>query len=73
MSAATKDDNILKNATSGGIVTHLTKYLLQNQFYDIAFLVDTFNYSDRVLTLAFNKNSNFNNTQKSRYIPVSHI
>lgn len=64
------DDSVLKNSTSGGFVTSIVRSLLKDEFFDIAFLVDTFNYADTVKTVGYNKDNDFNITSKSRYIPV---
>lgn len=69
---ASKSADILKEATSGGAVTTIIKYLLENNIYDIAFLVDTFQYDHFVTTEPFLSDGEFRKSQKSRYIPISH-
>ena len=66
-----KDLEILAQATSGGVVTTLVNKLLLDKEYELAFLVDTYDYSEQVKTNAFYAGDQLKNTQKSRYIPVS--
>jgi len=71
LSMQSKNDVILKNATSGGVVTQLVRNLLDCGDYDCAFLVDTYNYSQQVHTKKFESSDNLLKTTKSRYIPVT--
>lgn len=66
----TKDERILRNATSGGVVTTLVKLLLQDNIYDVAFCVNTYNYSNAVETKPIFKDDSINEIPKSRYVPV---
>ena len=61
-----------KNAVSGGVVTELVYNLLENGEYDSAFLVDTHQYQEgQVYTNRYSKGDRLENSQKSRYLPVS--
>lgn len=71
INCAAKDKEVLKKATSGGVVTTLVEKLLQDEKYQIAFLVDTYNYEQQISVKAYQKGDVFTNTFKSRYIPVS--
>lgn len=66
------DNGVHINGTSGGLITTIIESLLNYDVYDKTFLIDEFNYSSIVETKLFHKNSNLHETQKSRYIPVSH-
>lgn len=63
-------------SASGGVVSSIIQYLLENKFYDIAFLVDSYAYNQQVLTqpvmLQDVENISVSDYPKSRYIPVSH-
>lgn len=71
LSMQTKDQAILKSATSGGVVTQLVKNLLDSGEYDCAFLVDTFNYEQQVYTKKIEKSADILKSAKSRYIPTA--
>lgn len=71
LSMQSKNDAILRNATSGGVVTQLVRSLLDCGDYDCAFLVDTYNYSQQVHTKKFESSDDILKTAKSRYIPVA--
>ena len=68
--AQTKDKDILKNATSGGVVTTLVNYLLENDQYDSAFVVNGHSTNSPISTIRITKNDSLASTQKSRYLPV---
>lgn len=71
--ACSKNTDIRKNAVSGGVVTALVSRLLQDGEYKSAFLVNDNNYaSDLVYTERCEKTTDLTNTQKSRYLLVSH-
>lgn len=71
-SAWTKDEKRRNNAVSGGVVTELVFNLLENGEYESAFLIGTHEYlKDAVCTKRFTKKETLENTQKSRYLPVS--
>lgn len=70
--AWTLDAERRKNAVSGGVVTELIYNLLENGEYDSAFLVDTHQYqTGQVYTNRHAKGDPLENSQKSRYLPVS--
>lgn len=72
-SACSRDDEVRSNAVSGGVVTELVQSMLEREEYDAAFLLDTHDFSNKILeTKLFKKGMSFTNTQKSRYLPVSH-
>lgn len=68
--AETRDRKVLKNATSGGVVTTLIQTLISNNSYDVAFCVNTFNYDEVVTTVKISSIDDLYKTPKSRYIPV---
>lgn len=71
VSVRTKNDELYNLSASGGMITTLIKVLLQNDSYESAFLVDTYNYSEQVMSREYTKNQDLKKTPKSRYIPVS--
>ena len=70
--AKTKDEKILVNATSGGVVTQIVKTLLNNGSYNKACLIEGYNYENQLVTKPFGKNDDLSSTQKSRYLTISH-
>lgn len=70
--AKIKDSLLREKCTSGGMVTGIIKYLLDTEQYDVAFCVDTFNYSDQVKTIPKIKGDDLSKTMQSRYVTVSH-
>ena len=70
--AQTRDQKILKNATSGGVATQIISELLNKNIYDCAFLLDDYAYETQLQTKYFDKSNDLFQTQKSRYLPVSH-
>ncbi|MCR4881481.1 MAG: Coenzyme F420 hydrogenase/dehydrogenase, beta subunit C-terminal domain [bacterium] len=69
----TLDKDILANSQSGGAVTSIVKYLLENDVYESAFLVEGYNYDKQLQTKRFIKGDNLNNTSKSRYLTINHF
>ncbi|MBD5520972.1 MAG: hypothetical protein HDR03_07050 [Lachnospiraceae bacterium] len=69
--AWTRNYDRRKNSTSGGIATELIYQLLENEDYTSAFLIGTYRYNDKLCTKRYVKGDDLNNTQKSRYLPVS--
>ena len=72
-----KNEEIRFQSASGGTVTTIINMLLKNNIYDIAFCLDTYKYSNQLMTKPFSyeeyKSSiNDHKIQKSRYLPVSH-
>ena len=67
-----KDKELRDKCTSGGMVTGIIKYLLEAEQYDVAFCVDTYNYSNQVRTVLIKKGDDLNKTLQSRYVTVSH-
>lgn len=67
-----KDKDVLQNSTSGAMVVTLVKKLLQDNVYESAFLIDTYNYSDIVYTVRYTREMDFSTVPKSRYVQVSH-
>lgn len=67
-----KDVVLKNNSTSGGFITALIKHLLDENIYDGAFLVDTYNYEKKVESAIYRKGDDLSQTPKSRYIPVMH-
>lgn len=70
--ARLKNKTLLKEVTSGGVVTSLIKELISNGEYDCAFLVNTYKYDNVVKSEKITKKDSLDNTTKSRYITVSH-
>lgn len=61
-----------KNAVSGGVVTELVYNLLESGMYDSAFLIGTHQYQARqAYTNRYTKEDSLENSQKSRYLPIS--
>ena len=71
-SVKAKDESILENATSGGFITKVVQELLKKGMYDFAFLLKGYDYDVQLETQIFDKNSDFSQSQKSRYLTVSH-
>ena len=63
-------------AASGGVISTLIRQLLEEGSYDIAFLVDSYDYhqqlSTKPVTVQELKDPVSSNYPKSRYLPVSH-
>ena len=72
LSVKIKDKVMLKNSASGGIVTQTVKYLLDNNIYNKAFLLEGYSYENQMETRPFDKNSDLTMTAKSRYLTISH-
>lgn len=70
-SVQARDRKVLKNASSGGLVTAMIQKLLQNDQYQVAFLVTGYNYENQMETKPFYKGDNLQKSQQSRYLPVS--
>lgn len=71
LSMQTQNREILRSATSGGVVTQIVKNLLDKGEYDCAFLVNTHNFKHLVSTEIFEKTDDILKSTKSRYIPVA--
>lgn len=71
LSMQSRNQIILKSATSGGVATQVVKLLLDRGEYDCAFLVDTYNYEQEVHTRRFETADDILKSTKSRYIPVA--
>lgn len=67
-----KDREILSRATSGGFISQIIPALLDGGDYQSAFLLDGYEFTDTVETSRFTAESNFLETGRSRYLPVSH-
>lgn len=72
LNAFSKNNDIRKNGTSGGVVTQIVKNVLDKHKYDSAFLVDTFEYNTQVNVKQYFDISLYDKISKSRYISVSH-
>lgn len=66
-----KDNKILKNASSGGLITAMVSRLLQDGQYQTAFLVMNYAYGNQVGTQPVHMGDSLCNSQQSRYLPVS--
>lgn len=66
-----KHREILKNATSGGLITTMVWKLLQDRQYNIAFLVTEYNYDKQLMANPLGREDDLHNSQQSRYLPVS--
>ena len=71
LAVQTKDEKILLNSASGGVITTLIKNLLRDKIFDTAFLVDTYNHEKETFTCPYSAESDFKNTPKSRYVTVN--
>ena len=71
LAVQTKNQQILLQSTSGGVITTLIKNLLHDKIFDAAFLVDTYNHENETFTQLYSAESDFKNTPKSRYITVN--
>lgn len=72
LTAQTKDEKILAQSASGGIVTTLIKTLLKQKIYDAAFLVDTYTHDTEIFSRKYTADSDFASVPKSRYLSVNH-
>lgn len=64
-------------SASGGIVSTIVQHLLEKENYDVAFLVDGYDYHHQLFTTAvtvkdLKEGIAFSSYPKSRYLPVSH-
>ncbi len=67
-----KDYNLRKNSTSGGIITSFVSELLKNKEFDEAFILDFNRFEGHSVRLrATNKISKVIDSAKSKYIPAS--
>ncbi|MBU9743076.1 Coenzyme F420 hydrogenase/dehydrogenase, beta subunit C-terminal domain [Lachnospiraceae bacterium ASD3451] len=66
------DEILRKKCTSGGMVTDLIRFLLNEGFYDVAFCVEDDNFEDQVNTKPQYKDSDFTKSAQSRYIAIAH-
>lgn len=66
------DVDLREKCTSGGMVTGIISYLLKKQQYDVAFCVNTYDYSSQVKTVPINSIEDLDRTVQSRYVTVSH-
>jgi len=70
--AYSKDPEIRKNSTSGGLVTNLIIELIKNKEYDAAFVLDFDKFDGKPARLkATNEINEILNSAKSKYIPAS--
>ena len=72
LSAKTRCDDVLKNATSGGVITTLVDKLLKDGSYDCAFLVRGYSCKEPLQSVYVCTGDNLSDTQGSRYLPVMH-
>lgn len=73
VAAKTKDESILKEATSGGVITQLVSSLLEASMYNSAFLIKGHSYDDfEIKTERYVKGDLLSGSPKSRYLTVSH-
>ena len=63
-------------SASGGVISSIVKQLLEDGRYDVAFMVDTYDYRHQLVTMPVTVNDIRNvvssSYPKSRYLPVSH-
>jgi len=70
--AGARDQKRRKNAVSGGVVTELLHNLLKDGEYSSAFVIGTHEYlKEEVCTKRYTGEQSLEDTQKSRYLPVS--
>lgn len=72
LAAQTKNEKILAQSASGGVVTTLVMNLLHKKIYDAAFLVDTYTHDEEIFSAKYTADSDFGATPKSRYLTVNH-
>ena len=72
LAVQTKDKEILAQSNSGGVVTTLVIESLKSKMYDVAFLVDTYNFDTEIFSQKYLADSDFTSTPKSRYLTVNH-
>lgn len=66
------DEKRRGNSVSGGVVTELVYRLLENKEYESAFLIGTHQYlDDEAAVKRYTAGQSLDDTQKSRYLPVS--
>ena len=66
------DEKRRGNSVSGGVVTELVYRLLENKEYESAFLIGTHRYlDDEAAVKRYTAGQSLDDTQKSRYLPVS--
>ena len=70
--AFTKDEIILHNGTSGGVITQLIHSLLTDKVYQHAFVIRGYSYGRTLSTKLTSTPYELHDSQKSRYILVSH-
>lgn len=70
--AYAKSEEVLKHATSGGVVTQLVTELIKCEKYTSAFLVNGYQYDRLLETKRFENKDDFSQTPKSRYLTISH-
>lgn len=70
-SVQAKDKKLLKNASSGGLVTAMVQKLLRDGQYHTAFLVRDYDYENQLETQSVQDGEMLQRTQQSRYLPVS--
>ncbi len=74
--AWSKSSDVRRISASGGVVSTLVHQLLESGIYDIAFLVDSYDYhqqlSTKPVTIQEMKDVVSSSYPKSRYLPVSH-
>lgn len=70
--AKTKDEKILRQAASGGVITQTVLELLKHGEYHSAFLLSGYHYDDLLETKRFVNGDDLTGTPKSRYLTVSH-
>ena len=69
--AVAKDNKIRNNGVSGGCITAIVKNLLDDDKYDVAFLVDGYEYDEFLETKPYRKDDVLNETTKSRYASIT--
>ena len=71
LSVQTKRPLLVKSSTSGGFITGMVSRLLEEHEYDGAFLVKGYSYDVQKQSELVTELSQMEETEKSRYIPVS--
>lgn len=70
------DPQIRHISASGGVVSSIVQRLLENGSYEVAFLVDSYDYHQQLVTMPVTaddvRNIVSSTYPKSRYLPVSH-
>ena len=69
--AYTLQEEIRELSTSGGIITAMVRYLIQNQIYKKAYLLEYENFDGQAVLKSYSNYNDVIKTVKSKYVPAS--